>query len=93
MDSQRLDEATGHYSTALSIHPANTHGFFVLRSKVCIVKGSWKDAIGEADQVYQLCLLRVRVVDENPSGNRTCSIVTTGLRDEACGFTSGKTLR
>jgi hypothetical protein len=59
MDGQQRDEAIGHYSAALSIHPANTQGFFILRSKVCMTRGSWDDAIDEAKQVPQFRLVRV----------------------------------
>ncbi|KAF8552474.1 TPR-like protein [Imleria badia] len=54
MDSKRRDAAIGHYSAALSIHPANTPGFFILRSKVCMAKGLWEDAMDEANQAITL---------------------------------------
>ena len=51
MDSQRNDEALKCYSAALSIHPANTQGYLVMRSKVCMATRSWKDAIDHANEV------------------------------------------
>ncbi|KAF8547970.1 hypothetical protein OG21DRAFT_1607157 [Imleria badia] len=54
MDSRPHDEALKCYSTALSIHPANTPGFFILRSKVCIAKRLWEDAIDKANQAIAL---------------------------------------
>ncbi|KAF8549252.1 hypothetical protein OG21DRAFT_613560 [Imleria badia] len=54
MDSPRHDAAIRHYSAALSIHPINTPGLFMLRGKVCMAKGLWKDAIDEAKQAITL---------------------------------------
>ncbi|KAF8554548.1 protein prenylyltransferase, partial [Imleria badia] len=54
MDSKRNDEAFRHYSAALSIHLADTPGFVILRSKVCMAKGLWEDAIDEAKQAIAL---------------------------------------
>ena len=59
MDSHQHDEALKYYSTALSIHPANTPGFFILRGKVCMTKGLWEDAIEEAEQVRQFRLVQL----------------------------------
>ena len=59
MDNRQHDEAIGHYSTALSIHPTNTPGYFMLRSKICMAKESWEDAIGEVTQVCHSYLLHV----------------------------------
>ncbi|KAF8551245.1 hypothetical protein OG21DRAFT_1487133 [Imleria badia] len=50
MDSQQDDEALKYYSTALSIHPANTQGIFILRSKVCIAKSLWEEALDDANE-------------------------------------------
>ncbi|KAF8551264.1 TPR-like protein [Imleria badia] len=54
MDSRLHAEAVNYYSTALSIYPANTPGFFILRSKVCMAKCLWEDAIDEAKQAIAL---------------------------------------
>lgn len=59
VDSKQNEEAHRHYSAAVSIYPANAQGFFVLRSKLCMAKGSWEDAIDEANQVRQFCLVQV----------------------------------
>ncbi|KAF8548747.1 hypothetical protein OG21DRAFT_1515960 [Imleria badia] len=54
MDSHRDDEALKYYSTALSIHPTNTLGLFILQSKVCIAKRLWEDAIDRAKHAITL---------------------------------------
>ena len=53
MRSHEYDEAHKYYSTALSIHPVNTPGFFILQSKVCMAKGSSEDPINAVNQVRQ----------------------------------------
>ena len=65
MDGQRHDEAIGHYSAALSIHPANTERFFIMRGKVYLAKGSWDDAIDEAQQVRWSCHVQVHLSTQN----------------------------
>ncbi|KAF8547869.1 hypothetical protein OG21DRAFT_838193 [Imleria badia] len=50
MDSRRHDDALKYYSAALSIHPAKTQGCFIIQSKVCMAKMSWKDAVHYADK-------------------------------------------
>ncbi|KAF8547410.1 TPR-like protein [Imleria badia] len=50
MDSQRHDEALKCYSAALSIHPTNTQGCFIMRSKVCMAKRLWKNAVDHANE-------------------------------------------
>lgn len=59
LDARQREEAIGHYSAALSIHPADTQRFFILRSKSCVAKGSWEDAVDEAEQVLQFCLVQI----------------------------------
>lgn len=54
MDRRRHEEALKHYSAALSIHPVNTARFFILRSKVCMKKGLWEDALGDANRVSSI---------------------------------------
>ena len=58
MDSRRRDDALEYYSTALSIHPANTQRFFILRSKVCTAKDLWEDALNDADEVSSVVLCK-----------------------------------
>ncbi|KAF8548746.1 hypothetical protein OG21DRAFT_1489116 [Imleria badia] len=54
MDSQQLDEALKYYAAALPLHSANTQRFSILESKVCIAKGSWKDAVKHANEAIAL---------------------------------------
>ena len=35
---------------ALSVHPANTQRFFILRSKVAMAEGLWEDAVEDANE-------------------------------------------
>ena len=51
MESERHDEAFRLHSAALSIHPANTQGSYILRSKVCISERLWEDALAHANEV------------------------------------------
>ena len=51
MDNRRHEEALVYYSAALSIQPANTRDFFIVRSKVATAKGSWEDAVDDANEV------------------------------------------
>ena len=51
MDFPRHEEALRYYSAALSIHAANTEGFFILQSKIFMAKGLWEDAIDAMDEV------------------------------------------
>ena len=79
MDSQQHNEAIRDYSAALSIHPADTPGFFILRSKICMTNGLWEEAIHEAQQVHQFFFMVFITVDTKLSGNWTRSVITTGL--------------
>ncbi|KAF8551251.1 hypothetical protein OG21DRAFT_1512971 [Imleria badia] len=56
MNSQpeRHDEALKYYSAALSVYPANTQRFFILRSKVGMAKGLWEDAVVDANEAIAL---------------------------------------
>lgn len=63
MDSQQHNEAIQDYSAALSIHPADTPGFFILRSKICMANSLWEEAIHEAQQVHQFFFTEFIIVD------------------------------
>lgn len=51
MENGRHDEAIKHYSAALSFHPAATRGFLIIRSKTCMAKGLWEDALNDVSEV------------------------------------------
>ncbi|KAF8557228.1 WD40 repeat-like protein [Imleria badia] len=53
MSAGRHDEAISHYSTALSIDPAPPR-LFIKRSTAYTVKGSWGDALDDANKVIML---------------------------------------
>ena len=92
MDSQRHDEALKSYSAALSIHPSNAQRFFILKSKVCMAKGLWKDALDHANEVSFIAPHKFSLVNVQSSGDSIRSIVTMGLRDETCSFAWGRML-
>jgi hypothetical protein len=54
------DEAIIHYSTALSLNLVIPQDIFAKRSKVWVAKGSWEDAIEDANQVCHFCASQVR---------------------------------
>lgn len=45
------DEAIEQYSVALSLDPSTAHGLFLKRSKARAQKGSWEDALKDANKV------------------------------------------
>lgn len=92
MDSQRRNEALKSYLAALSIHPSNAQRFFILKSKVCMARGSWKDALDHANEVSFIVSRKFSLVDVQSSGDSIRSIVTMGLRGETCGFAWGRML-
>ncbi|KAN0101128.1 hypothetical protein V8E55_001112 [Tylopilus felleus] len=49
-DGQQHQEAIRFYSAALSIHPANTQGSSILRSKVCMAERLWGNALDHANE-------------------------------------------
>ena len=79
--AQRYDEAISYYSTALSLNSLSPQGILIKRSKARLATGPWKQALDEANQVHHFCLMEVDLVDPS-SGNRTRSVVATGLQDE-----------
>ncbi|KAF8551249.1 hypothetical protein OG21DRAFT_1445453 [Imleria badia] len=78
VDSQQPDEALKYYSAALSIHPANTQGVFILRSKVYMKKGLWEDALNDANEA-------ITFDSSSPWGYETMRAVLhgTGRYDDA----------
>lgn len=90
MDSHRHDEALQYYSAALSVHPTNTPGYFILQSKLFIAQGLWKDALIEAKKVSIIVSCKSPHVNEELSGNCTRRDLTMGLQGGTCGF--GRTL-
>jgi hypothetical protein len=65
MESQRHDEAIKHYSAALSFHLADTLGFLIIRSKTCMAKGLWKDALNDASEVRTAVSCKCLHVERN----------------------------
>lgn len=51
MDSQSYNEATEHFSTILSLNPADHMDILVKRSKARASMNSWEDALSDADEV------------------------------------------
>ena len=51
MESWRHDTAVKYYTAALSFHPANTRSFLIIRSKTCMAKGLWEDALNDVNEV------------------------------------------
>ena len=92
MDAQRHDEAISHYTTALSLNPASPQGVLIKRTKAWLAAGSSQKALDDANQVRPLCHVQLKLVDASSSDDLARSIVTVGLRDEACGFTQGRRL-
>ena len=90
-DAQQYDKAISCYTSALSLNPTSRQDIVIKRSKAYLITGSWKQALDDAEQVKLLCLIDVNVADP-PSDDRARPIVTTGIRNEACGFTQGNRL-
>ena len=59
-EAQQHDEAITQYSTALSLNPDIPQDVFMKRSMVYLAKGSWEDAIDDANQVRHFCLAQLR---------------------------------
>jgi tetratricopeptide (TPR) repeat protein len=55
-EAHQHDEAITHYSTALSLNPVILQDIFIKRSMVYMAKGSWEEAIDDANQVRHSCL-------------------------------------
>ena len=87
MNIQHYDEAISQYSTALSLDPAAAQGLFIKRSEAYIACGSWEDALNDANMVCPFVSCRLALVDISPPGDRARSVVSMGLREEACSVT------
>ena len=59
-DAQRLDEAITHYSAAMSLDISSPQGILIKRSKACMAKGLWEDALHDAKQVGHFCFPQIR---------------------------------
>ena len=64
-EAQQHDEAITQYSTALSLNPVILQDIFVKRSKVYMAKGSWEDAIDDANRVRHFYLSQVRFYQQH----------------------------
>ncbi|KAF8557067.1 TPR-like protein [Imleria badia] len=53
-DAHQHDEAITQYSIALSLNPVIPQGVLMKRSKVYIAKGSWEDALEDANKIITL---------------------------------------
>ena len=51
MNAWKYDEAISRYSEALSLNPTAPQCLFIKRSRVYIAKGSWEDALSDANKV------------------------------------------
>ena len=92
MDAQQYDEAVSHYSSALSLDPPSPQGILIKRSKAYLEIGSWERVVDDANQVRSFSVQLYPVYAPSP-GYRARSIVTMGLRDEACSITQCRRLR
>ena len=93
-DARRHDEAISHYTTALSVNVGSQQDILLKRSKAYLACGSFKHALDDANQVYPLkFLIQTNLLNHLSSGDRTRSIVSMGLRDEARSVTQSRRLR
>lgn len=58
-ENWRHDDALKYYSAALSIQPADTPGYFIMRSKSRMAKGLWEDALDDANEVSSVVSCKV----------------------------------
>jgi len=93
VDAQRHDEAIFHYTSALSLNLPSPQGILIKRGKACVARGSWKQAIDDANHVHQFSHFEVNLVEPSSSGNHPRPNITTGLRGQACSFTQGRRVR
>jgi hypothetical protein len=79
MESLRHGEAHKYYSAALSIQPAETRGYFIMRSKGRMAKGLWEDALDDANKVSSVVSCKSFHIEAEASGDHTRSIITMGV--------------
>ncbi|KAF8121561.1 hypothetical protein EV363DRAFT_1421156 [Boletus edulis] len=54
MEAQQHDEAIAWYSDALALNPTAPQALLIKRSKAYILKGLWKEALDDADEIIKL---------------------------------------
>lgn len=92
MDSESYDEAVKHFSTILLLDQVDQIDFLIKRGKARASMKLWDDALRDADEVYVAShCLSDRSMTER-AGYQTRPVMSSGLRDEACSVTRGKTL-
>ena len=57
MESRSYNEAAEHFSTILSLNPADRIDIFIQRSKARASMNSWGDALSDADEVLFVLIL------------------------------------
>ena len=92
-DAQRHDEAISHYTITLSVNSGSPQDTLLKRSKVYLACGSFEHALNDANQVFRLFLTQMNSLNQLSSGDRTRSIVSMGLRDEARSVTQSRRLQ
>ena len=92
MNTRDNAKAISHYSAALALDPVVPQGLFIKRSKAYITRGSWEDALNDANKVCSFVSRRPVLVVILSPGDRARSIVSMGLREEACCVTQGRRL-
>jgi len=63
MNSQRHDAAIFDYSAALSLDPAPRQGLLIKRSKAYVLRGSWENALNDANTVCSSVSRRVTLIN------------------------------
>ena len=92
MGAGQHDDAISWYSAALSVDPTAPQGLFIKRSKAYIARGLWDAALSDASKVCPFVSRRLVLVDRSSPGDRARSIVSMGLRGEACSVTQRRRL-
>ena len=92
MNTRHYDEAISQYSTALSLDPVAPQGFFIKRSKAYIARGLLEAALNDANKVCSFVPHILVLAAISSPDYRARSVVSMGLREEACNVTRGRRL-
>jgi hypothetical protein len=92
MNTRHYAEAISQYSAALALDPVAPQGLFIKRSKTYISGGLWNAALNDANKVCPFVSRRLVLVERSSPGDRARSIVSMGLREEACSVTQRRRL-
>ena len=92
MNTSQCGEAISQYSVALAFDLVAPQGLFIKRSKAYIAGGLWDAALNDANKVCPFVSHMLVLVKISSPGDRARSIVSMGLREEACSVTQGRKL-